>query len=167
MNENTLWLSVSTVQCVTAVSTWGLACIMDGLSGAAGIIAVIDVSAKIISLCSQYSIAVRNSRKDIDRLQKKVTNIKDVFGQVEQLLNGQNKMMLSTTHNLSDSLKECLRHLEELETQLKPSKTHKTMSRFGIRALKWPFTSKEVENCIASLESYEQIYTLALLADQT
>ena len=140
---------------------------MDGLSGAASIIAVIDVSAKIISLCSQYSIAVRNLRKDIDRLQKKVTNIRDVFGQVEQLLNGQNKMLLSATHNLSDSLKECLRDLGELETQLKPSKTHKTMRQFGLRALKWPFTSKEVENCIASLERYEQIYTLALLADQT
>ena len=140
---------------------------MDGLSGAASIIAVIDVSAKIISLCSKYSAAVRNSRKDIDRLQKKVTSIKDVFGQVEQLLNGQNKMLCSTTHNLSDSLKECLRDLEELETQLKPSKTQKTMSRFGVRALKWPFTSKGVEKCIASLESYEQIYTLALLADHT
>lgn len=97
---------------------------MDGLSGAASIIAVIDISAKIISLCSQYSSAVRNSRKDVDRLQKKVTNVRDVFGQVEQqLLNGQNKMLLPATHNLSDSLKECLRDLGELESQLKPSKT--------------------------------------------
>ena len=82
---------MSTVQGVTAVPTWGLACIMDGLSGAASIIAVIDVSAKIISLCYQFSTTVRNSRKDIKRLQKKVSNIKDIFGQVEQLLDRQNK----------------------------------------------------------------------------
>ena len=75
--------------------------------------------------------------------------------------------MLLATNNLSDSLKECLLQLEELKTQLEPSNTRKTMSRFGVRSLKWPFTSKEVENCIASLESYEQIYTLALLTDQT
>ena len=140
---------------------------MDGLSGAAIIIAVIDVSAKIISLCFQYSTAVRNSRKDIECLQKKVSNIKDVFGQVKQLLDGQNKMQLLATHNLSDSLNECLRQLEELKTQLEPGKTRNAMTRFGFRALKWPFTSKEVEKYIASLESYEQIYTLALLAEQT
>lgn len=138
---------------------------MEGLSGAASVIAVVEVSAKIISLCFQYSTAVRNSRKDIERLQKKVSNIKDVFEQVEQLLDGRNKTL--ATHNLLDSLKKCLLQLEELKTQLEPSKTRKTMSRFGVRSLKWPFTSKEVENCIASLESYEQICTLALLADQT
>lgn len=140
---------------------------MDGLSGAASIIAVIDLSAKITSLCFQYSIEVKNAKKDIERLQKKVSNIKDIFGQVEQLLDGQNKMQLSATHNLSDTLKECLRQLEELKTKLEPGKTRKAMSRVGVRALKWPFTSKEVEKYIASLESYEQTYTLALVTDQT
>ena len=140
---------------------------MDGLSGAASVVAVIDVSAKIISLCFQYSTAVINSRTDIERLQKKVSNIKNVFGQVEQLLDGRNKTLLSATNNLSDSLKECLLQLEELRTQLEPGKRRKAMSRFGFRALKWPFTSKEIEKYIASLESYEQIYTLALLANQT
>lgn len=128
---------------------------MEGLSGAASVIAVIEVSAKIISLCFQYSTAVRNSRKDIKCLQKKLSNIKDVFEQVEQLLDGRNKTLLLAIHNLSDSLKECLLQLEELKTQLEPSKTRKIMSRFGVRSLKWPFTSKEIENCIASLESYK------------
>ncbi|MCJ1348728.1 hypothetical protein MMC31_006961 [Peltigera leucophlebia] len=140
---------------------------MAGISEVASVIAVIDASAKIISLCFQYSTAVENSRKDIERLQRKVSNIKDVFGQVEPLLDGRDKTLLSATHNLSDSLKECLLQLEELKTQLEPDKTRKAMSRFGFRALKWPFTSKEVEMYIANLESYEQIYTLALLADQT
>ena len=88
---------MSTVYRITVVPTRCLACIMDGLSGAASIIAVIDVSAKIISLCFQYSNAVRNSRNDIERLQKKVSNIKDVFEQVEQLLDVQNKTLLSAT----------------------------------------------------------------------
>ena len=140
---------------------------MAGISEVASVIAVISVSAKITSLCSQYSIAVKNSRKDIERLQRKVSNINDVFGQVEQLLNGRDKTLLSATHNLSDSLKDCLLQLGELKMQLEHDKTRKAMSRFGIRALKWPFTSKEVEKYIASLESYEQIYTLVLLADQT
>lgn len=75
--------------------------------------------------------------------------------------------MLPSTHHLSDSLKECPFQLGSLNTQLEPSKTRKAMRQFGVRALKWPFRGKEVEKYIASLENYEQIFTLALLADQT
>ena len=140
---------------------------MDGLSGTASVIAVIDLSAKIISLCLQYSAAVKNAKKDIERLHRTVSDIKDVFGQVKQLLDGRDKTLLSATHNLSDSLKECLLQLEELKTRLEPGKTRKSMSRFGVRALQWPFTSDEVEMLVVRLERYEQTYTLALQVDQT
>jgi hypothetical protein len=42
--------------------------IMDGLSGAASVIAVIDMSAKIVSLCFQYSMAVKDAKDDIERV---------------------------------------------------------------------------------------------------
>jgi hypothetical protein len=137
---------------------------MDGLSAAANVIAVVDISAKIASLCFQYSVAVKNAKEDIGRLQRKVNDIKDVLGEVQQLLGGRDKTRLSATNKLLDSLKECFLQLEELKTQLE---TRKAMSRFGVRALKWPFTSKEVEKIVASLERYEQTFSLALQADQT
>ena len=140
---------------------------MDGLSGAANVIAVVDISAKIASLCFQYSVAVKNAKEDIERLQRKVNDIKDVLGEVQQLLDGRGKTRLSATNKLLDSLKECFLQLEELKTQLEPGKTRKAMSRFGVRALKWPFTGKEVEKIVASLERYEQTFSLALQADQT
>jgi Fungal N-terminal domain of STAND proteins len=140
---------------------------MNGLSGAANVIAVVDISAKIASLCFQYSVAVKNAKEDIGRLQRKVNDIKDVLGEVQQLLDGRDKTRLSTTNKLLDSLKECFLQLEELKTQLEPGKTRKAMSRFGVRALKWPFTSTEVEKIIASLERYEQTFSLALQTDQT
>lgn len=140
---------------------------MDGLSGAASVIAVIDLSAKIATLCFQYSLAVKDAKEDIERLQRKVSDIKKILGEVRQLLDEQDKTLLSATYKLSDSLKRCFQQLEELSTQLKPRRTHKVMSRFGVRALQWPFTSKEVEKHIADLEKYEQTYTLALQADQT
>jgi hypothetical protein len=140
---------------------------MDGLSAAANVIAVVDISAKIASLCFQYSVAVKNAKEDIGRLQRKVNDIKDVLGEVQQLLDGRDKTRLSATNKLLDSLKECFLQLEELKTQLEPGKTRKAMSQFGVRALKWPFTSKEVEKIVASLERYEQTFSLALQADQT
>jgi hypothetical protein len=68
---------------------------------------------------------------------------------------------------LFKSLKQCLRELPELGEELKPGKTRKTMSRFGARALKWPFTCKQVEKFISSMEGYKQTFTLALQVDQT
>ena len=139
---------------------------MDGLSGAASVVAVIDISAKITSLCFQYSVAVKDAKRDIERLQRKVNDIEKILGEIKQLLDGRDKTMLSATRKLSDSLEQCFQQLNKLKTQLEPGKTRKAMSRFGVRALKWPFTSEEVEKVVANLERYEQTYTLALQTDQ-
>jgi hypothetical protein len=140
---------------------------MDGLSGAASVIAVIDISAKIAALCFQYSIAVEDAKSDIERIERKVGDIKRILESIKKLLDGPRTARLSTTNSLFKSLKQCLLELQELEKGLKPGKTRKTMSRFGVRALKWPFTSKQVERIISSMEGYEQTFTLALQVDQT
>jgi hypothetical protein len=140
---------------------------MDGLSGAASIIAVVDISAKVASLCFQYSVAVKNANTDIERLRKKVTDIKNVLDVVQRLLDKQDKSQLLTTRKLLDSLKECHQQLQGLKAQLEPGKGRKVMQRFGFRALKWPFTSKEMEKIVVSLEQYEHTFTLALQVDQT
>jgi predicted RNase H-like nuclease (RuvC/YqgF family) len=140
---------------------------MEGLSGVASVIAVIDISAKVLSLFFQYSVAVKDAKKDIERIQRKVTDIKAVLEKIKQLLDGRDKARLSTIHELSDSLKECFRELEELKAELEPGKTRKAMSRFGVRALKWPFTSKQVEKIVSGLERYERTFALALQVDQT
>lgn len=140
---------------------------MAGFLEAASVIAIINTSAKIISLCFQYSTVIKDSRNNIGQLQWKVSNIKDVFKQIEQLLKGQDKILLLATYHLLNLLKKCLLQIEELEMQLESSKTCKAMSRLGVQALTWLFTSKKVEKCIASLKSYERIYTLAFLWNQT
>lgn len=140
---------------------------MDRLSAAASVIAVIEISAKIVTICFQYSAAVNDSEKDIERLQQKLIDIKHILEKVKRLLDGPDKTRLSATQNLEHSLKECCGRLQELETQLKPRNTRKAMSRLGARALKWPFKSKEVENIVASLKEYEGTFSLSLQVDQT
>jgi hypothetical protein len=79
---------------------------MDGLSGAASVIAVIDISAKIASLCYQYSVAVSDAKNDVERIKKKVSNVKPVLEGVKKLLDGPHKARLSTTHDLFMSLEQ-------------------------------------------------------------
>lgn len=61
---------------------------------------------------------------------------------------------------------ECFLQLKELNKQLEASKICKALRHFWIQALRWPFTSKDVESLVARLEKYEQTYTLALQVDQ-
>jgi hypothetical protein len=139
---------------------------MDGLSGAANVIAVIDISAKITAACYQYYKAVKDAKDDIERVQRKVGDITHILEKLK-LLYSQDKKCLSATHGLSDSLEQCLRDMEDMRTKLDLGKTRKTMSRFGFRALKWPFTSKQVDKIVSTLEGYEQTFSLALQVDQT
>jgi hypothetical protein len=140
---------------------------MDGLSGAASVIAVIDISAKITSICYQYSVAVKEAKDDIERVQQKVSDITHILEKLRQLLDSQDKTRLSSTHGLLDSLRQCLQDLEDVKAKLEPGKSRKTMSRFGFRALKWPFTSKQVDKIVSTLEGYQQTFMLALQVDQT
>jgi hypothetical protein len=140
---------------------------MDGLAGAASVIAVIDLSAKITALCSQYITAVKHAREEIECIQKKVGDIKQIVEGIKKVLDGPHKAQLSTTHGLIKSLEQYLQQLQQLKEQLMPGKTRKAMSQFGIRALKWPFTSKQVKDTLSSLEACERSFTLALQVDQT
>ena len=140
---------------------------MDGLSGAASVIAVIDISTKIASLCYQYSVAVKDAKDDIERVRRKVSNITHILEKIKQLLDSQDKTRLSATQGLLDSVEQCLDELETLDMKLEPGKTRKTISRFGLRALKWPFSSKHVDKIVLDLEGYERTFSLALQVDQT
>ena len=139
---------------------------MDGLSAAASLIAVIEISAKVTSLCLQYSAAVKDAKKDIEHLQSKVADLGGILGEVDRLLKTHH-MRLPTTQKLEKSLKDCFQRLTKLEARLNPGNTRKTMSRFGVRALKWPFTSKEVHEIIIDLGRYKDNFNLALQVDQT
>jgi Fungal N-terminal domain of STAND proteins len=141
---------------------------MEGLSGAASVIAVVDLSAKVASLCFQYLVAVKDAKEDIKRLQGEVSSIKDILGGVKQLLDGlDSKMQLLVTQKLSASLKDCSLQLKAVQKQLEPGKGRKAMSQFGVRALKWPFRSKEMEKIIHGLERHKRAFSSALQVDQT
>jgi len=140
---------------------------MEGLGAAASIIAVIELSAKVASLCFQYSVAVKHAEKDITRLQKEVKNLTDVLEEVQELLDSSGGASLSTSQKLLEALNDCSSQLQKLDKRLQPDKIHKAMGRLRIRALKWPLESKEVDKIITRLERFKQAFSLALQVDQT
>lgn len=140
---------------------------MDGLSVAASVIIVIELSAKITALCLQYSTAVKDAKKDIQRLQTQVNNVEKVVKGVQQLLDGPHGTKLSTSQKLRQAIHGCRAQLQDIETRLDPGKGRKAMSRLGLRALKWPFESKKIDEFTHKLESCNASISLALQVDQT
>ncbi|KAL6712638.1 hypothetical protein ACN47E_000515 [Coniothyrium glycines] len=140
---------------------------MEGLAGAASLIAVIDISAKVAALCFQYSVSVKDSKNDIERIRNKVCDLERLINGVKCILEQGDKARLLNTNNMSQTCKQCLQELEHVKVRLEPGRTRRAMSRFGYRALKWPFTRKQVDMIISALESHRLNFLFALQMDQT
>jgi len=140
---------------------------MEGFGAAASVIAVIELSAKVASHVVQYSCAVKDAPNNITRLQGEIQSLKNMLGDVKQLLNGPGSAKLSASQKLLEALNDCFSQLKALAKILEPGKTRKAMSRLGVRALRWPFESIEVDKIVRELERCKQTISLALEIDQT
>ncbi|KAF4951309.1 hypothetical protein FGADI_7507 [Fusarium gaditjirri] len=134
---------------------------------AASIIAIVELSAKVGKLCVQYSTAAGNARADISRLQSRLKDLNVCLEAAQRLLDDPKNSSLATSRSLIDSLDACRTELAEIQHKLDPGSARKAMRRFGLRALKWPFDSKEISNVVSNLEHYKQTITLCLQVDQT
>jgi hypothetical protein len=143
---------------------------MDGISAAASIIAVIQISEQIISLCRTYYSEVRDAKKNIQRLREEMTSLQTVLTKVADLANAPNSAKLSTLSLLNQPdgpVRQCMMELITIAAKLNPGQGKDTMKQFGLRALKWPFSSKDVDKAITTIERHKATFNLALAADQT
>ncbi|KAK4148501.1 vegetative incompatibility protein HET-E-1 [Chaetomidium leptoderma] len=142
---------------------------MEAVGSAASIIAVIELSAKVASLCFQYSSAVKNARSDVERLQGELERLTTTLQGAQRLLESPNGKRLQTSQGLRNGLIDCSSQLSELQSRLEkklnPGSARKAMSRIGFRALKWPFESKEIDDIIKNLERYRDTLSVSLAVD--
>ncbi|RYP16410.1 hypothetical protein DL766_009126 [Monosporascus sp. MC13-8B] len=139
----------------------------EGLGVAASAIAVIELSAKVASLCLQYSKDVKHAEEDIIRIHEEIIRLKNISKEVQNLVNSPRGAKLEASQKLGDTLKDSQSRLERLDHELTPSKGRQAMKQFGLRALKWPFKSKDVEKIIQDLTRCTQMISLSLQVDQT
>ncbi|KAG7411973.1 hypothetical protein Forpe1208_v009375 [Fusarium oxysporum f. sp. rapae] len=140
---------------------------MEGLGVVANIIAVVDLSTKVATLCFQYSKEVSSARADIERLRKQVQNLATALQATQRLVEGNKGLALSTSQDLIGSFRTCTADLKQVEKKLDLNPLRTTMRRYGFRALKWPFNRKEVDQLLTNLEHHEKKILLGLQVDQT
>ncbi|RKK65198.1 hypothetical protein BFJ69_g16501 [Fusarium oxysporum] len=139
----------------------------EALGVASSVIAVVDLSAKVFSLCLQYSREVKNAKDDIERLREEVATFQATTKKLQILVEGPRGKELSTSQQLKSAIEDGRSRLEKLAQQLQPPTHRKVMSRFGARAFKWPFESKDVEETTQNLLRCRENISLALNIDQT
>ena len=124
---------------------------MDVVGPVAGIIGLIHLSHKAFGHCQNYYSAVKGARDDICRLRDDLMRLQDVLIHVSELADiPKSSSSLALDHlNQPDGLVAlCRSELEKLITTLEAAKGDESMRKFGLRALKWPFTRKDLEKIL-------------------
>ena len=142
---------------------------MEPLSATASVVAVIQIAQQVFNLCQKYYTGVKDARKDIQRLRNEVISLQDVLTSIADIADEPGAASLTTLNLLSQAdgpLDQCKVDLTLLVAKLDPGDGPTTMRRAGLRALRWPFNSKDVDKAIAGTERYKSVLALALNADQ-
>jgi hypothetical protein len=144
---------------------------MDGVSAAASVIAVIQIAQQIFTICHTYYLEARDARRDIQLLSDEVASLKDVLTNLKDLGDTSTSAELSSLKLLNQPngpLDCCRTELEALIAKLEPGTRMGDikMKQFGLKALKWPFSSRDVHKVIAVIERNKTFFNLAISSDQ-
>ncbi len=135
---------------------------MDGASAAASVVALLEVSLKVVSLCKEYYSKVKDAKDDINRFRLEFQTFVHILRGLRKLAKDFKTAHIFASQSLVGSITQCQSDLKILEQKLNPGKHQKTMSRFGMWALRWPFQSSDVEKIMQSLERYKSTFNATL-----
>lgn len=128
---------------------------------AASVIAVVQLSDRVVSLCGQYALSVKDARGDIRRLSNEITELLFVLKCVEEAIREpSNYYSTETTKRLQKCLEDCRLELTGLEKELSSTRTG-----FWARALIWPLRSKDIAKVVENLRNLRDMMHFALTAD--
>lgn len=129
---------------------------------------VADLAAKVIATLYKYGEDVSHAGEDIDRIRDMVNQLSEVTSSVQELLEHHgNSHGLRTFQLLRDGVLGTEKKLQRLVDDLSISTGRTRLRRFGLRALKWPFHSRETEGILSNLRASLDILTYSLQIDQT
>ena len=140
----------------------------DGLSLAANIIAVFDLSLKVI----KYARDVKDAPAEQSRLLHDVKNIKSSLLSLQKHLKAAKKddPWMREVQELNDPggpVAICKATLDQLLNKLKPSegpRNRKILSKLG-SSLAWPFRAGEVAAALATIERQQRLFKIAMEHD--
>ncbi len=126
--------------------------LMEALETTSSIIAVIQIAGSVAKLCGGYIADVKDAGKDIERLQHKTITLSNVLQRMIEVDSKTKSQPSNLSDNVWKSVGQCLQDLKKLQEKLQPKTRHKSMSRIGLRALKWPLSKSSMNEEMRLME---------------
>ncbi|KAJ6044395.1 hypothetical protein N7460_005750 [Penicillium canescens] len=152
--------------CTAAVSGLEEAVHRDGLSSAASVIAVIQLTGNLVKLCGIYIQEVNEARDEILTLQGAILGLQGTLQDLQKLLQSNDGEALPTSSRLVSNITDCVFDLRALQARLDLGNRKKLTREMGLRALTWPLKRTEGEGVAQNLERYQSSFLLSLQVDQ-
>ena len=143
---------------------------MEVVGAVASVITVIQVTARVVSVCYDYQSGIRHYPKDIVKITHELQGLRNVLERLADLVQSEDDstlVALPALDSLNGSggpLEVCEGELKQLEVKLAPARGR--LKQVG-RAIMWPLTEKDVQKTLAILARQRGLFQLALTADQT
>ncbi len=142
----------------------------DPLSMVGSLIAVVQLTGKIISICYDYRSAFKSANRDLARTIDEITGLRDVLEQLLKLVDYKDiddRWKVPTVRSLAKPdgiLATCKSELVRIEKKIEPAKTKWTA--IG-QALTWPLKEGEISKDLDAISRTKSTLSLSLLVDQT
>lgn len=141
----------------------------DPLSTLASLIAIVQLSSKIVSVCYEYRSTAKKASKQQKQLTDEVKSLRDALEGLISLADREDSSgaaclpMLDALSRENGPFEEVKWELQSLEAKLLPASGWKAVSN----VLKWPLAEPEVTKSLARLNRLKTAVLLALTTDQT
>ena len=141
------------------------------VSVVASVIAIIQISSKVISLCYNYRSLVTTAPRDLLSITQELQDLTTVLQRLQEIaekVEGPNSQStdrlkaLSLLNKQDGPLPRCLAELRALEAKLELETGMKAVGQ----ALLWPLKEKDVRRPIERIAGFRASLTVALNADQ-
>lgn len=140
---------------------------MEVVGAASSIIAVLQITASVIRVSTEYIRDVKGATKSAESLRKELRDFRGILEEVEEHAETERASGSAAEMKFLKAIEEPLAErklmLIQTENKLVGSGKVKTLGK----ALLWPFKEKENERIIVSLRSFKESFHLALSLDST
>jgi hypothetical protein len=139
----------------------------EALSLAASVIAVVQISDRVISLCCQFIGKVRGAEREIAQIITTITALKGFLEFLERFINdSDNAARLPQLHSIcrpKGPLDLCTSLLKDMESKMQMKRDYHGV----LKAITWPFKWKDIGEALDVVEKQKTLMMLALQGDTT
>lgn len=142
----------------------------EALGVVGGIIAVLQITNSVLSVCYDYSAAARGAPWEVPRIQKEMEDLRTILQNLEPIAKKAESFNPAQLQIFAGPLETCLKEVERLEKKLKSPDWTKNCGpkRTAIvQSLRWPLKEADTKKTLETISRIKVTLQLALEAHNT